>query len=114
MRAIRNILNHDKGRWILQDHQEHKAEYALTNFKDKVFKNKIIDRTFVDEEIRWIIDYKTGQHEGGNLEKFFEDEIDRYRDQLNTYEQLISLQGESRPIKKALYYPLHQRLVEVL
>jgi ATP-dependent exoDNAse (exonuclease V) beta subunit len=113
MRAIRNILAHDKGRWILQDHQEQKAEYALTNFKDKVFKDKVIDRTFVDEDVRWIVDYKTGEHEGGNLKKFFEDEIDRYRDQLESYEQLIRLQGETRPIKKALYYPLHQCLVEI-
>ena len=114
MLAIRNILEHDEGRWILQDHQENKAEYALTNFKDKIFKDKIIDRTFVDEQgVRWIIDYKTGEHEGGNLKKFFNDEIDRHRDQLESYEQLIRLQGETRKIKKALYYPLHQKLVEI-
>ena len=113
MRAIQNILSHDKGRWILQNHQEDKAEYALTNFKDKVFKDKIIDRTFVDENVRWIVDYKTGEHQGGDLEKFFIDEIEGYRDQLESYEQLIRLQGETRPINKALYYPLHQRLIEI-
>ena len=113
MRAIQNILTDDKGRWILQAHVEHKTEYALTNFKDKVFKDKVIDRTFIDGDIRWIIDYKTGEHQGGNLEQFLNEEIDRYRDQLNSYEQLIRLQGETRPIKKALYYPLHQRLVEI-
>jgi len=113
MRAIQNILSHDKGRWVLQDHKEQKAEYALTNFKDKVFKDRVIDRTFVDEDVRWIVDYKTGEHQGGNLKKFFDDEIDRYRDQLESYEQLIRLKGETRPIKKALYYPLHKRLVEI-
>jgi ATP-dependent helicase/nuclease subunit A len=111
--AIQNILNDDKGRWILQKHQEHKAEYALTNFKENNFTNKVIDRTFVDEGVRWIIDYKTGEHKGGSIEKFFEEEKDRYRKQLESYEQLIRLQGETRTIKKALYYPLHQRLVEI-
>ena len=113
LRALQNILEHDQGRWILREHQEATAEYALTNFKDNNFKNKVIDRTFVDEGIRWIIDYKTGEHEGGNIKKFFDDEIDRYRNQLESYEQLIQLQGETRPIKKALYYPLHKRLVEI-
>jgi len=68
----------------------------------------------VDEEgVRWIIDYKTGERTGGNVEGFFKQEIERYRSQLDSYEHLIRLQGETRPIKKALYYPLHQRLVEI-
>ena len=34
-----------------------------------------LDRTFVDDAgIRWIIDYKTGSHEGGNLEAFLNNE----------------------------------------
>jgi ATP-dependent helicase/nuclease subunit A len=57
--------------------------------------------------------YKTSEHKGGSIEKFFQEEKDRYRDQLESYAKLISLQGETRPIKKALYYPLHKRLVEI-
>ena len=35
----------------------------------------MIDRTFVDENnYRWIIDYKTGQHIGSDLEIFFKNE----------------------------------------
>ena len=86
----------------------------MTYVDGRDFENKVVDRTYVDDEgIRWIIDYKTGEHEGGNLKKFFNDEIDRHRDQLESYEQLIRLQGETRKIKKALYYPLHQKLVEI-
>ncbi|MEE8205986.1 MAG: 3'-5' exonuclease, partial [Nitrospinaceae bacterium] len=114
IRAIKNILKHDEGRWILKEHHDHYMEYSLTHKKDGIFKTRIIDRTFVDEEgVRWIIDYKTGGHEGSNLKKFFDDEMDRHRDQLESYEQLIRLQGETRTIKKALYYPLHKRLVEI-
>ena len=33
----------------------------------------MIDRTFIDEAgVRWIIDYKTSDHEGSDLENFFE------------------------------------------
>jgi ATP-dependent exoDNAse (exonuclease V) beta subunit len=114
MRALKNILKDNDGRKILKRYEYDEAEYALTFVEGRNFKNKIVDRTYVDDEgIRWIIDYKTGEHEGSNLKKFFDDEIGRYRGQLESYEQLIRLQGETRTIKKALYYPLHQRLVEI-
>jgi len=116
MRAIRNILEHDKGRWILQEHQDHKAEYALTNFKDKNFKSMIIDRTFIAEDgVRWIIDYKTGEDDDEKIEENLDEEkvINKHRPQLESYKELILRQGETRPIKMALYYPLYKQLVEI-
>jgi ATP-dependent exoDNAse (exonuclease V) beta subunit len=114
MRALKNILKDKDGRKILKCYEYDEAEYALTFVEGRNFKNKIVDRTYVDDEgVRWIIDYKTGEHEGSNLKKFFDDEIGRYRDQLESYEELFRLKGETRPIKKALYYPLHKRLVEI-
>jgi ATP-dependent exoDNAse (exonuclease V) beta subunit len=114
MRALKNILKDKDGRKILKSYKNDKAEYALTFVEGRNFRNKIVDRTYVDDDgVRWIIDYKTGEHEGSNLKEFFDDEMDRYREQLESYEQLIRLQGETRPIKKALYYPLHKRLVEI-
>jgi len=114
MRALKNILKDENGRKILQRYEHEEAEYALTFKDNRNFRTKIVDRTFVDDEgIRWIIDYKTGERTGGNVEGFFKQEIKRYRPQLESYEQLIRLEGETRPIKKALYYPLHQRLVPI-
>ncbi len=114
MRALKNILKDKDGRKILKRYENDEAEYALTFVEGRNFRNKIVDRTYVDAEgVRWIIDYKTGEHEGSNLKKFFDDEIDRYREQLESYEELFRRKGETRPIKKALYYPLHRRLVEI-
>jgi ATP-dependent exoDNAse (exonuclease V) beta subunit len=114
VRALKNILEDEDGRRILKHYENEQAEYALTYIEGRNFRNKIVDRTFVDENgVRWIVDYKTGEHEGSNLKKFFDDEMDRHRDQLESYERLIRLQGETRKIKKALYYPLHQKLVEL-
>ena len=77
-------------------------------------QNRIIDRTFIDKNnVRWIIDYKTGEHKGGNLEFFFQQEIERYQTQLDIYHRLLQKRGETRTIKKALYYPLHQRLIKI-
>jgi ATP-dependent exoDNAse (exonuclease V) beta subunit len=107
-------LKDEKGRKILQRYEHEEAEYALTFKDNRNFRTKIVDRTYVDEEgVRWIIDYKTGERTGGNIEGFFRSEIKRYQKQLKSYKELILRQGEIRPIKMALYYPLHQRLVEI-
>lgn len=113
MTALRNILEDEQGRNILGKHEDDHSEYALTQVDSNRFINKIIDRTYVEDGVRWIIDYKTGKHEGGNLERFFKEEKERYRPQLEEYANLIRLTGETRPIKKALYYPMHQRQVEI-
>jgi len=80
--------------------------------QNKIYQSRIIDRTFIDEnDVRWIIDYKTGEHMGANLEIFFNNERDRYHNQLNQYENLFKQLGETRSIKKALYYPMHKELL---
>ena len=109
---LRNILGHDTGRWILESHRDARCEYSLTQMKNDIYRSRIIDRTFIDEnDVRWIIDYKTGGHMGTNLETFFNNERDRYHNQLNQYENLFKQLGETRPIKKALYYPMHKELL---
>ncbi len=114
MTALNHILEDERGRWVLTDHKDHRSEYPLTGWDGEEFFNRVIDRTFVDEsDVRWIVDYKTGRHEGAKLEKFFKEESDRYREQLSVYENLLRMEGETRQIKKALYYPMHQRLVEI-
>ena len=48
---------------------------------------------------------------GANLETFFNNERDRYHNQLNQYENIFKQLGETRSIKKALYYPMHKELL---
>ncbi len=112
MKALRNIFEDETGRWILEKHEDAHSEYPLTGYIKHRYINKILDRTFVDSAgVRWIIDYKTGEHQGANLDHYFAEEKIRYKTQLDQYEELLKLKGETRPIKKALYYPLHKRLV---
>ena len=106
--ALSNIQEDERGTWILAPHEDAHSEYPLTFFQDNRYIRNVIDRTFVDEGIRWIIDYKTGTHKGGgkNLEIFLDNEVERYRHQLDRYEIVLRQYGEKRPIKKALYFPL--------
>ena len=66
-----------------------------------------IDRTFIDAgATRWIIDYKSGRHAGGDLEGFLAEEAGRYEPQLSLYRRLFEQMGETN-IKTALYLPRH-------
>ena len=112
-RALNDTLNSDVGRWVLSGAHQHAAcELSVSGKLDGEWVNVIIDRTFVDDDgTRWIVDYKSGYHAGGNLEGFIEEEQARYSDQLDRYRRLFE-QLESRPVRCALYLPRHGRLVE--
>ena len=112
--ALERTLESDNGRWLLSTrHDDQACELALSGWLDDRLINGIIDRTFVDEEgQRWIIDYKSGYHDGGDLERFLAQERERYRDQLRRYRRLFE-PLEDRPIVTALYLPRHDRLERV-
>ena len=108
--ALRGALADPRGRWLLDKHDEAANEFPVTTIDadSGLFRNNIIDRTFVCEDgIRWIIDYKTGLHEGGNIDKFLRSEADRYRPQLTRYRDALR-EIEDREMRTALYFPLLQ------
>ena len=74
---------------------------------DGVAHSLRIDRTFVDEKgVRWIVDWKTSVHEGGDREAFLDRELERYRPQLERYARALQLMEPDRPLRVGLYYPL--------
>ena len=110
--AVENCLASKQGQWILQQRDEAACEYALTAMLDSQARTMVLDRTFVEKGERWIIDYKTSSHSGGDLEGFLKNEKERYAGQLERY-RLAMAMTESRPIRTALYFPLLDRLLEL-
>ncbi len=108
--AIKNTLSDKRGQWILSgQHQQTKSEYKITAVIEGEIRHMIIDRTFVDNDgIRWVIDYKTGNHQGGGLAAFLDSEQERYQPQLQRYAQVMQLM-EQREVKMALYFPMMQQ-----
>ncbi len=104
--ALAGALSDERARWILSEHAEARSELRLTGIAGDALVDVAIDRTFVDAEgVRWIIDYKTGIHEGADPQGFLDNERERYRDQLERYAVLMA--GiDPRPIRLALYFPL--------
>lgn len=104
-RALRNTLTDATGRWILDAHADARCEWALTVWETEP-RHYVIDRTFVDHDgVRWIIDYKTGDHQDSDTDAFLDQEVARYREQLETYATVVGAL-EQRPIRLALYFPL--------
>jgi ATP-dependent helicase/nuclease subunit A len=105
-RAIDTCLASERGRWILADHEDAHCEYEITAMLEGDLPVSMkLDRTFTEDGTRWIIDYKTSSHAGGDLESFLKSEANRYRGQLRRYREALAL-TDPRPIKTALYFPL--------
>ncbi|MHB1565216.1 MAG: UvrD-helicase domain-containing protein [Acidiferrobacter sp.] len=106
MQALVSALNDPTGRWLLGPQHDAHNEWTLGRIVDGVVHQIRIDRTFIDGDgTRWIVDYKTGMHEGAGLDAFLDAEQERYRPQLDEYGQWLAVY-ESRPIELALYFPL--------
>ena len=107
--AVLNTLSDERGRWILDPgHRDARAEMPLTGWVEERMLNVVIDRSFVDSQgTRWIIDFKTGSHEGGTVDGFLDNEVQRYRGQLETYAYLMRRLDPS-PVRVALYFPMLQ------
>lgn len=103
--ALRQTLIGARGRWVLHSHPEAINEWELSGVYPGGVRIKKLDRTFVENGVRWIIDYKTGDHQGGNREGFLDQEVGRYREQLEGYAALVH-RLDNRPIRLGIYFPL--------
>ena len=111
--AITGTLEDGKGRWTLQAHTQARSELAMTAVFDSWPIHVAIDRTFIEDGVRWIIDYKTSSHEGTGVEAFLGNEVERYRAQLETYARVLKLEDPKIPIRLGLYFPLLKAWREV-
>lgn len=91
---IHALLQDPIGQWICSTHEDEHNEYELVLQKNNETITRIIDRTFIDKDHRWIIDFKTGAHSAKAETK--------HRKQVNEYASILSTQNQ--PIRCGLYY----------
>jgi len=109
--ALERTLADPRGRWLLGERAggaggEAHSEWRLTGVHEGRVVNVVIDRFLIEESgERWLVDFKTGTHEGAELEAFLEHEEQRYRPQLQRYAHLLQALGHA-PVRAALYFPL--------
>ena len=105
--ALSRTLASATGRWLLAAHPEAAAEQAWSSRDDGATVNHVIDRTFVAEGARWIIDYKTVRLPDDELAA----RAETYRPQLERYAALFA--GDPAPLRMAIFFPLQGILVEL-
>ena len=64
-----------------------------------------LDRTFVEDGTRWVVDYKITGREGGDVESFLMQQEEKYLPDMQRYRSVLRLWDEL-PVRCALFFPL--------
>jgi ATP-dependent helicase/nuclease subunit A len=102
---LTTTLQSADGQWVLQAHDQAASELAIEQLAES---KKVIDRTFIADGVRWIIDYKSmpvsSQQDLNALAA-------QFKLQLAAYAQLF--QQQSLPIKTAILFLSAGKLVTI-
>ena len=107
--ALQATLQSEAGRWVLGSHAAAAAELALSTAAESGIATHVVDRTFVEDGVRWIIDYKTGKVGAGDTA--LREHAGRYREQLERYAAVF--RDDGLPIRVAVFYAAAGELVEL-
>ncbi|HET8875752.1 MAG TPA: UvrD-helicase domain-containing protein [Casimicrobiaceae bacterium] len=103
---VARTLRDPRGRWLFDPaHVDAHSEWALAGDDDGRIVHVVLDRSFVAAGRRYVIDFKTGAHLGGDPATFLAREFERYRPQLQRYARIVRA-IDARPVRVALYHPL--------
>jgi ATP-dependent exoDNAse (exonuclease V) beta subunit len=105
--ALACTLHSEQGRWLLASHAEGAAEQAWSCLQGTQASHHVIDRCFVANGCRWIIDYKTARLPAQELRQ----RAESYRPQLERYAALFA--DDPRPLRMAIFFPMQGVLVEL-
>ncbi len=110
--ALNATLHSEAGQWVLQQHADAASELSLLQTEIDGVKNHVIDRTFVEDGIRWIVDYKLTTLDAtlGSTSDLGA-AAEQHRPQLERYAGLFSSDG--LVIKKAVLFLGVGKLVEL-
>ena len=103
--ALTRTLADERGRWLLSPHAEHRCEFAVSGVIDGKLEHVRVDRTFIEDGVRWLIDYKITERQGGDPQRFVEMQVEKYRPDMQRYARVLTLL-DARPVRCALYLPL--------
>ena len=110
--ALRRTLEDERGRWLLSPHLEHQCELAISAVVEGRVEHVRVDRTFIEDGRRWLIDYKITEQLGGDPRRFVQMQVDKYRPDMQRYARVLRA-FDPRPVKCALYLPLIGEFCEV-
>lgn len=101
----------ETGRWVLAPRPQGGAELALSSTGDEAISYHVVDRTFIEDGVRWIIDYKTVRCDAADPAAFLRAKAEGYRPQLERYAALFA--GEGLPLRTAIFFVEQGELLEL-
>ncbi|MDP2132598.1 MAG: PD-(D/E)XK nuclease family protein, partial [Sulfuritalea sp.] len=105
-RMLVTILASADGQWVLRPRAESGAEMAIARVgAGGRAETRVVDRSFVEEGVRWIIDYKTVDLGERADAASMAVHAERYRLQLEAYAGLFA--NENLPQRLAVFYVSH-------
>jgi ATP-dependent helicase/nuclease subunit A len=109
--SLQATLESAEGQWVLSHRENAANELAIeSNTQDGTLK-KVIDRTFIEDGKRWIIDYKTVLLDHNSNEAKLKTIAQQYQAQLLAYEKLFAQDG--LPIQKAIFFTSIGKLISI-
>jgi ATP-dependent helicase/nuclease subunit A len=109
--ALAKTLSSEQGRWVLAAREDSGHELAIARADGQQISTSIMDRTFVDNDVRWVIDYKSVRLDENISAPVLQQHAEGYRAQLERYAALFS--DEGLPVKKAVFFLALGKLVEL-
>jgi len=108
---LTTTLLSEKGRWVLQPRPDAQSELAIEALHEQGVRKRVLDRTFTEAGVRWIIDYKTATFGANPDESALRAVAEQYREQLESYASLFA--EDSLPVCKAIFFLSVGRLVVI-
>ena len=105
--SIKMLKESIDGQWIFQHHLNDKSEVHYLLEQEHTFDHLIPDRSFIDNNVQWIVDYKTPFLPIKDLSG----EAKKHRSQLNLYENIFK--DDDLMIQKAIYFAPQGRLIKL-
>lgn len=102
VQLLNTTLASAQGRWVLQRRESGDGELAIARLESQQLATHIVDRTFVEGGVRWVIDYKSVALETDITDAALAAIAQRYRPQLARYAALFQQQG--LPVQQAVLF----------
>jgi ATP-dependent helicase/nuclease subunit A len=106
---LATTLASEQGQWVLQNRESAASELTIEFNNNQTAVKKIIDRTFIEDGIRWIIDYKSIALAEDSSETSLKAIATQYQAQLDDYGSLF--ESQNLPIQKAIFFVSIGRLL---
>ena len=106
-KSLEMLKKTSDGRWILNRYLADNSEVSYLLESNNTTTQHIPDRSFIENDIQWIIDYKTPFSPIKNLAV----EAKKHLPQLRLYETIFK--GNKRVIQKAIYFAPQGKLIKL-